>query len=143
MTRTLKKIICAVDFSACSDAMISYAAEMGCKETELIILHIAPENEQNKGFHGMHLHEFSRYSNILELHGSNIRFALQHGDPAAGILGYAAEQQADMIMLGSHGSTALTRLLVGSTAETVMRQAECPVMVMKTPDNQTKKHGTT
>lgn len=143
MTYTRKKIICAVDFSACSDAVISYAADMQPAATELIILHIAPENEQSKGLHGLHLHEFSRYSNILEPHNSNIRFALQHGEPAAGILNYAAEQQADMILLGSHGSTAITRLLVGSTAETVMRQAECPVMVLKTPDNQTNIHGTT
>ncbi|WP_076791837.1 universal stress protein [Chlorobium sp. KB01] len=143
MASTLKKIICAVDFSAVSDAVVRYAAEMHSAGRELIVLHVAAEEDKKKGLHGMHLHEFSRYSDILEQHSSDCRFALQHGEPASCILDYSAEQQADMILLGSHGTTSITRLLVGSTAETVMRHAHCPVMVLKTPDNNPKNHGTT
>jgi universal stress protein A len=139
----IKKIICAVDFSAVSDTVIHYAAEMHCTATELTVLHVAPEEEKQKGLHGMHLHEFSRYSDILAEQRVNSRFTVRHGEPATGILDYAREHEADMILLGSHGSTSIARLLVGSTTETVMRNALCPVVVLKTPDNNKKHHGTT
>ena len=65
-------------------------------------------------------------------------FSVEYGDPAAEILVYAKEHNADMILLGSHGTTAIGRLLVGSTAETVMRQATCPVVILKIPNNNLK-----
>jgi nucleotide-binding universal stress UspA family protein len=136
MTVPLKKIICAVDFSTVSDAVVRYAAEMHCTGTELIVLYVAPEEEKNKGLHGVHLLEFSRYSAILEQHRANSRFAVQYGEPSACILGYAAELDADMILLGSHGITAISRLLVGSTAEAVLRNSHFPVVVLKLPDNK-------
>ena len=43
----------------------------------------------------------------------------------------AAEQKADMIVIGSHGRTGLRRLLMGSVAETVIGYAPCPVLVVK------------
>jgi nucleotide-binding universal stress UspA family protein len=136
MTVPLKKIICAVDFSIVSDAVVRYAAGMHCTGTELIVLYVAPEEAKNKGLQGVHLHEFSRYSEILEQHRANSRFAVHYGEPPACILDYAAELDADMILLGSHGSTAISRLLVGSTAETVLRNAPCPVVVLKIPDKK-------
>lgn len=80
---------------------------------------------------------------MLSQYNAHAIFTVQYGDPAAGILVYAKEHNADMILLGSHGTTAITRLLVGSTAETVMRHAPCPVVILKTPDNKNKNHGTT
>ena len=66
--------------------------------------------------------------------GSRALFSVQQGDPAAEILAYAKEQKADLLQLGSHGSMAFTRLLMGSTAETVMRRSACPVVVYKSPE---------
>ena len=40
-------------------------------------------------------------------------------------------QNADMIILGSHGRTGLRRLLMGSVAEKVIGYAPCPVLVVK------------
>ncbi|MEI6847646.1 MAG: universal stress protein [Chlorobiaceae bacterium] len=135
MAISLKKIICAVDFSIVSDAVIHYAAEMHGTNMELIVLHVASEGEKNKGLHGIHLSEFSRYSDILQKYRVKSRFAILYGEPAICILNYAAEHEADMILIGSHGTKAIGRLLVGSTAESVMRNAHCPVVVMKIPDN--------
>ncbi|WP_395994467.1 universal stress protein [Chlorobium phaeovibrioides] len=44
-----------------------------------------------------------------------------------------------MIVLGSHGSSRLLRLLVGSTTESVMRHSPCPVLVLKTPELETEE----
>ena len=135
MTISLKKIICAVDFSVDSDAVVRYAAAMHCTRAELIVLYIAPEDNSDDLLLRKRLHEFSRYSDMLSQNNVQAVFAMQYGEPATGILGYAKEHNADMIVLGSHGNTAIARLLVGSTAETVMRKAVCPVVILKTPGN--------
>ncbi len=53
------------------------------------------------------------------------------GDPASGIASYAEEIQAQLIVLPSHGRTGLTRLVMGSVAERVVRLAHCPVLVLR------------
>ena len=53
------------------------------------------------------------------------------GDPVDMILRAAEETHSDVIVMGTHGRTALTRLLLGSVAESVMRKAPCPVLTAK------------
>src|SRR5262245_40432336 len=53
------------------------------------------------------------------------------GDPASEIVSLAQENGADLICLGTHGRRGLSRLLMGSIAEQVMRKALCPVMTVK------------
>ena len=53
------------------------------------------------------------------------------GKPAEEILGLAEDVGADMIMVGTHGYTGVQRLLMGSTAEQVVRTAGCPVIVAR------------
>jgi len=58
---------------------------------------------------------------------------LVEGDAVPSILREAEEQGADLIVMGMHGRTGLNRLLMGSTAEHVVRRASCPVLTVKTP----------
>jgi nucleotide-binding universal stress UspA family protein len=53
------------------------------------------------------------------------------GAPAAEILRIAAEQQASLIVIATHGRTGLKRLALGSVAEQVIREAPCPVLVVR------------
>jgi nucleotide-binding universal stress UspA family protein len=53
------------------------------------------------------------------------------GDPGHAIAAYAAEIQADLIVMPSHGRTGLARMLIGSVAERVIRLAHCPVLVLR------------
>jgi nucleotide-binding universal stress UspA family protein len=53
------------------------------------------------------------------------------GDPAHGIADYAVEVKAQLIVLPSHGRTGITRLVMGSVAERVVRFAHCPVLVLR------------
>ena len=135
MLTARKKIICTIDFSSASDSVVRYAAAMYTGDIELTLLYVAPEEINHDRILRKHLHEFSRYSDMLSQSNVNTIFTVQYGDPASEILVYAKEHNADMILLGSHGTTAITRLLVGSTAETVMRQALCPVVILKMPNN--------
>lgn len=50
-----------------------------------------------------------------------------HGKPAEEIVRFAGEHHCDMIVIATHGQSAVERLLIGSTAERVVRRAPCPV----------------
>jgi nucleotide-binding universal stress UspA family protein len=56
------------------------------------------------------------------------------GNPAAEILDYAERIQPDVIILGTVGRTTVRGLLMGNTADAVLRQANCSVLAVK-PDN--------
>ena len=57
-------------------------------------------------------------------------------DPAEGIVQFADEENVDLIVMGTHGWTGFKSLILGSTAENVVRTANCPVLTVrsKTPD---------
>lgn len=54
------------------------------------------------------------------------------GSPASEIVWLAAEVDADLVLVGSHGRKGLRRLVQGSVAEVVMRSCRCPVLVVRT-----------
>jgi nucleotide-binding universal stress UspA family protein len=56
---------------------------------------------------------------------------LRDGKPSDQILAAAREWDADVIVIGTHGRSGVSRLLLGSTAEAVVRHAPCPVLVIK------------
>ena len=51
--------------------------------------------------------------------------------PAHGIAQLAADLEADLVVVGTHGRQGLARLMLGSVAEAVLRLAPCPVLVMR------------
>ncbi|MCI0682365.1 MAG: universal stress protein [Gemmataceae bacterium] len=57
----------------------------------------------------------------------------EEGDAAQQILTAAESMPADLIVMGTHGRTGLGRLLLGSAAERVLREAPCAVLTVKTP----------
>lgn len=71
----------------------------------------------------------------LRAHGDRFQVEVFHhvldGDPARAILDVAADVEADLILVGTHGRTGVRRLLLGSVAEKVVREAGCPVLVMR------------
>jgi nucleotide-binding universal stress UspA family protein len=62
-----------------------------------------------------------------------VRHVLIEGDPATEIVRHAEESATDLIVMGTHGRSGLERLLMGSVAEKVMREAPCSVLVVKLP----------
>jgi nucleotide-binding universal stress UspA family protein len=57
-------------------------------------------------------------------------------DPALAIVDYAKELHADLIVIGTHGRTGVSRLLMGSVAEHVVRTAPCPVLVVRPSEHE-------
>jgi nucleotide-binding universal stress UspA family protein len=52
------------------------------------------------------------------------------GDPAAAILRETAAKQVQLIIIGTHGRRGVTRFVMGSVAERVLREAPCAVLVV-------------
>lgn len=69
---------------------------------------------------------------LLRLRGEGVpvRFKLYGGDAIQAILTEARETEADTIVMGSHGHTALYDFLIGSTTSGVAKAAPCPVIVV-------------
>lgn len=64
-------------------------------------------------------------------YGITLDTAIEVGQPARTITEYAEETGTDQIVIGSHGRSGVTRILLGSVAETVVRRAPCPVTVVR------------
>jgi nucleotide-binding universal stress UspA family protein len=60
----------------------------------------------------------------------DVETAVRRGRPARTILDYAAEVDADLVAMGTHGATGLESMLLGSTTERVLRAAERPVLTV-------------
>jgi nucleotide-binding universal stress UspA family protein len=56
---------------------------------------------------------------------------IEVGKPTRVIVEYAAENDIDQIVMGSHGRSGVTRILLGSVAETVVRRSPVPVTVVR------------
>ena len=56
--------------------------------------------------------------------------------PADEITGYAEEASIELIVMGTHGRTGVSHLLVGSVAERVIRTAPCPVLTVRCPEHE-------
>lgn len=130
-------VIYPTDFS--SYANQAYFHAVGLAETyraNLTVIHVFNPGGPNAGMAVADAREYWRRQ-LEQVRPANPRIPVGHafleGDPATEIVGYAADAGADVIVLGTHGRTGVDRLVMGSVAERVMRNAPCSVLVVKLP----------
>ena len=58
-------------------------------------------------------------------------YRLTMGDPAGEVVRIAGDEGCEMIVMGTHGRTGLSRLLMGSVAEQIVRRAPCAVLIYR------------
>jgi nucleotide-binding universal stress UspA family protein len=63
----------------------------------------------------------------------DVEASVSTGNAVEGIIQYAREQNADLLVMCTHGRTGLSHVLMGSTAEAVVRRAPCPVLTLRQP----------
>jgi nucleotide-binding universal stress UspA family protein len=80
------------------------------------------------------VNELFEREGLAEVDRRRVRTAIRSGKPWKEILGYAAEVKADLIIMGSHGSTSFKDVLIGSTTERVVRRAPAHVLCIKPDD---------
>ncbi len=142
-----RRIVCPTDFSPTADVAVRYAASLArAYGAELVLLHVLPQLHYPLRGLGMatafpHLQEelHTRANERLQAavvaagDAGTVRTELRDGDAYEGILGAAHDLGADLIVMGTHGHTGLKHALLGSTAERVVRLAECPVLTVRAP----------
>ena len=135
-----KKILFPTDFSTASDAALVHAENLAKQSSaELLILHIEePPLAYGGGelYYGLPEPSSERILEMLsDVCPSDHQLSFEHrlvmGDPATEIVRIAEEEQAELIVLGTHGRTGLSRILMGSVAEAVVRHAPCPVLIYR------------
>jgi len=60
----------------------------------------------------------------------NLRKLVEPGLPSGAIISFAERENCDLIVMSSHGRSGLSRLLVGSVTEQILRKSPCPVLVV-------------
>jgi nucleotide-binding universal stress UspA family protein len=132
----IKKILYPTDFSSYSNQAYFHAVSLAEKHgASLTILYVYSPISATEGRSGDdRAHWRSQLEQIRPVDPTiPISHVFLEGDPAAEIVQYAIDASIDLIVMGTHGRTGLERLLMGSVAEKVMREAPCSVLVVKLP----------
>jgi nucleotide-binding universal stress UspA family protein len=140
----IRSILVAADFSARSeDAFRAACALARDYRARLIVLHVAippplvTPGELQKALQRPDGYRAELEGRLRQVYAADspagVEYWVQDGDPAVEILGVAREAHCDLIVMGTHGRTGLGRLLMGSVAEKVVRQAACSVLTVKAP----------
>jgi len=134
------KIVVPTDFSHCGDAALRLAASLA-RDTgaKLLIVHVEEPplayggGEMYYGVPEPATEDLQRMLERVVPPDANVTYEhrLISGEPASAIVQLAEDEKADLIVMATHGRTGLTRLLMGSVAEAVVRRAPCPVLTYK------------
>ncbi len=134
-------VVVPVDFSDDSFAALATAREMADDPSHVHVIHVLPPLEPaDPGVIWATIDDESRTEHATEaLHEElakrdcdvGTQTAIRFGDPGHEIARYAQQVNAGLVIISSHGQTALQHLLIGSVAERVVRLAHCPVLVLK------------
>jgi nucleotide-binding universal stress UspA family protein len=133
-------VVVPVDFSDESIAAVGAALETVEDATHLHIVHVVPKLAANApGVRWDTVSEDTVRQHVvaaLQERLADPKFAGHHvtvefGDAGSRIAETAESLGADLIVMPSHGRTGMSRLLIGSVAERVVRLAHCPVLILR------------
>jgi nucleotide-binding universal stress UspA family protein len=146
MTESITRILVPVDFSACSDRAVRYAATLaGQVGASVEVLHVV-EDFTYGAFSEVYVPNVpalieeainSAVDRLTPLKdemfppGADVETVVSVGRPALTIVEHATAGQFDLIVMGTHGRTGLSHLFMGSVAEHVVRTAPCPVLTVR------------
>jgi nucleotide-binding universal stress UspA family protein len=149
----LEKIICALDLSDHSETVAEYAAMLaGMSGAGIVAVYAAPTLTQYTGFH-VPPNTIDNFVGeiVTGAEKAMANFVAEHfnGLPVTAkvVVGYAAEEilaladaeQADIIVMGTHGRKGLDRILFGSVAEKVVKNSSLPVLTIQPADDPDEK----
>ncbi len=141
----LRRVLFCTDFSESADAAFDYALDAVVRRpgAALHLLHVV--HEADAQFWRSYLAEVEdveqqgrqiierkirdTYLNRVPI-GVALQIEVRDGPGAETILAFAAEIQADLVVIGRHGHGRLSKTLFGGVAEKIVRKARCPVLVV-------------
>jgi nucleotide-binding universal stress UspA family protein len=141
----MKTILAPIDFSTATSRVLDAAVSLAlATDGRIVLLHVVQPPLLTSDY-GLAMESFQEAIAISEKHSAKrlaeLRDQLQSRidqvttEQASGaaipeILEQAKKHQADYIVMGSHGHTALYDLLVGGTTHGILRKAPCPVVIV-------------
>ncbi|NTU94010.1 MAG: universal stress protein [Chlorobiaceae bacterium] len=145
---TIKSILCPLDFSNASKNAFRYACEfaksMGSKiyllhiveprpmAADMTLTYIPVEEDLEKAAR----EDLEPLVADAKQQGVDIQADVMIGIPAEVILQQIVDFDVSLLIMGSHGKTGLSRLLMGSVAEGVVRKAGVPVLIVKAEEKE-------
>jgi nucleotide-binding universal stress UspA family protein len=141
---SIEHILLATDFSRQAEWAEAYACELaevwGAKLTVLTVLEFDPELNPESPVAQLYLNELSKQAqDALETvrmriagRGIAVEPQIVRGLPSKEIVATAEAQHTDCLVVGTAGKSGLEHVLLGSTAERVIRTAPCPVLAVPT-----------
>jgi nucleotide-binding universal stress UspA family protein len=157
MSDTITNILVPVDFSAHSDRAFRYATTLAQRlGAKLALIHVVEDPFVTGAWNAE-----AYVPNIPELLNNLISGAERQlatlkesaaalgvtadtavisGRPAHSIVEHATDGGFDLIVMGTHGRTGLSHVVMGSVAERVVQKAHCPVLTMRAVEPAATKH---
>jgi universal stress protein A len=145
----LKRILLATDLSEYAGHATKYACELADRfQAELHVLYVfadlLPSADWSYPQLEEHLQKLQKEQAIAVTKvvphdwqkSHTVVHATAQGKADVEIIRYAKAHQIDMIVLATHGRTGLSHMLIGSTAERVVRMAPCPVLTVRPEGHQ-------
>jgi nucleotide-binding universal stress UspA family protein len=140
---SVKKILFATDFSSMSEKAAAYAKALARRFSSTVeIAHVFDPSvvtSYEEAIVGLEANErlrivsedLERLRDDLSASGINARITLAEGHrPFATLLKLAKDHEVDLIVAGTESKSGVERLILGSTAEQIIRNAECPVLTV-------------
>ena len=144
---TVHHVLVPLDFSTYAEQALDYAIALAQKlQARVTLLHVIqppavvkveggiwPSSTFLQDLEAAVTRDMEGYLARVTAAGLAGEIAVVHGVPFQEILDTAKARQVDLIIMGTHGRTGLSHVLLGSVAEKVVRLAPCPVLVARQP----------
>ena len=133
-----KRILLPIDFSPSSDEAVEAASMLARgADGELLIVYVEelPIHEDTGYLYRVPeantAEVMARLKEVVPTEIVPFQYRILKGPVVEAILEVADAERIDVIVMGTHGRRGLTKLVMGSVAEAIVRRAKCPVLVVK------------
>ena len=138
-----KKILVPLDGSSLAEAILPQVTELAkALNAELSVLRVAfvhvfpgadPTEEEVQVIHKAEEYVGGIAAKLAD-EGISVKTSVRFGKPATEILSHITDNKLELVAMSTHGRSGLSRLVMGSVAEEVVRHAGVPVLLLRAPD---------
>jgi len=140
-----KKILVTLDGSELSESILSHVITIAtsCQVPEVVLLRVRepldnkvrvaldPEivKELDQAYHDEYANYLKGIATTLNKKKITAKTEVLAGDPVKEILKYSKDNNIDLIIMSTHGRSGVSRIVFGSVANKIIRQAEVPILL--------------
>lgn len=139
-----KRVLVTVDGSETAEAILPFILQIaGPLDLDVVLLRVSPAGAPSAvDTHLIAEVYLERLAEEIEGRGVRVTTRVREGAPVEGILTAVREEDIDLIAMTTHGRSGPARLLFGSVAEGVLREAGVPVIIMRQTERDLERRRT-